>query len=120
VTVIAGGAAEVVTLPRTAITYSLYGDSVFIVKPAPPESGGAQAATATKESGPGAANDRPLIVERRFVRVGETREGRVSIIEGVNAGDEVVSEGQLKLQPGARVRIDPDARLEAPAVRPKG
>jgi membrane fusion protein (multidrug efflux system) len=61
-----------------------------------------------------------LIVERRFVRVGETREGRVSIIEGVNAGDEVVSEGQLKLQPGARVRIDPDARLEAPAVRPKG
>jgi membrane fusion protein (multidrug efflux system) len=121
VSVIAGGAAEVVTLPRTAITYSLYGDSVFIIRPAPPDAGGAQAATLKKDAGAGGAapEDRPLIVERRFVRIGETREGRVSILEGVNAGDEVVSEGQLKLQPGARVRIDPDARLEAPAVRPK-
>ena len=36
VNVIAGAPARVVTLPRTAITYSLYGDSVFVVKPQPP------------------------------------------------------------------------------------
>ena len=34
VTVLAGEPAEVVTVPRTAITYSLYGDSVYVVKPA--------------------------------------------------------------------------------------
>lgn len=120
VAVLAGPEAEVVTLPRTAITYSLYGDSVFVVAPAPPAAGGAQAATLkTNASSAEGSNDVPLIVERRFVRVGETRDGQVSILEGVNAGDRVVSEGQLKLQPGARVRVDPEAHLNAQPVRPK-
>ncbi len=30
-----GASADVLTLPRTAIVYSLYGDNVFVVKPAP-------------------------------------------------------------------------------------
>ena len=34
-TVTTGASAEVLTLPRTAIVYSLYGDNVFVVKPAP-------------------------------------------------------------------------------------
>ena len=37
VTVLVGEAADVVTVPRTAVTYSLYGDSVYVVKPAPAE-----------------------------------------------------------------------------------
>lgn len=111
VTVVAGAPLKVVTVPRTAITYSLYGDSLFVVKPAAPQPGAAQAATVS--------GDAALVAERRFVRVGETRDDRVSIISGVSAGEQVVAEGQIKLQPGARVRTDPDARLEAPAVRPK-
>lgn len=111
VNVVAGAPAKVVTLPRTAITYSLYGDSVFVVTPVAPEAGAAQAAPAN--------GDAPLKVERRFVRVGETREDRVAILEGVRPGEKVVTEGQLKLQPDARVRIDPNAHLEPQAVRPK-
>src|SRR5271165_5212724 len=34
-TVTTGQSADVLTLPRTAIVYSLYGDTVFVVKPAP-------------------------------------------------------------------------------------
>ena len=34
-TVTTGASADVLTLPRTAIVYSLYGDNVFVVKPAP-------------------------------------------------------------------------------------
>ncbi|WOJ88762.1 efflux RND transporter periplasmic adaptor subunit [Methylocapsa polymorpha] len=41
VNVIAGAPAKIVTLPRTAINYSLYGDSVFVVIPAAPEAGAA-------------------------------------------------------------------------------
>jgi membrane fusion protein (multidrug efflux system) len=111
VNVVAGVPAEVVTLPRTAVSYSLYGDSVFVVKPVTPEGGGAQAAPI--------ANDLPLKVERRSVRLGETRENRVAVVEGVAPGETVVMEGQLKLESGARVRIDPAARLDPPAVRPK-
>jgi len=118
VNVIAGAPAKIVTLPRTAINYSLYGDSVFVVIPAAPEAraaasqaGAAQAAQFNGEA--------PLKVERRFVRVGETREDRIAVLEGVRPGEKVVTEGQLKLQPDARVRIDADARLDAPAVRPK-
>ena len=34
-TVTTGASADVLALPRTAIVYSLYGDNVFVVKPAP-------------------------------------------------------------------------------------
>lgn len=111
VNVVAGSPLKVVTAPRTAINYSLYGDSVFVVVPVAPEPGGAQAAPIN--------DDTPLKVERRFVRLGETREDRIAILEGVKAGEKLVSEGQLKLQPDARVRIDPNARLVPQAVRPR-
>ncbi|MEM8827027.1 MAG: efflux RND transporter periplasmic adaptor subunit, partial [Pseudomonadota bacterium] len=45
VNVIAGKARDVVTLPRTAITYSLYGDSVYVVVPAPADAKDAKAAS---------------------------------------------------------------------------
>jgi membrane fusion protein (multidrug efflux system) len=109
VNVNAGQAENVVTVPRTAITYSLYGDSVFVVVPAEPAGAGAQAAT----------SDVPLKAERRFVRIGEMRDDRVAILDGVKTGERVVSEGQLKLTPDARVRIDPNAKLTPPAIRPK-
>jgi membrane fusion protein, multidrug efflux system len=111
VNVIAGVAQKVVTLPRTAVTYSLYGDSVFVVKPVAPDTGWAEAAPADV--------DAVLTVERRVVRTGDTREDRVAIAEGVAPGEIIVSEGQVKLQAGARVRIGPAARLEPPALRPK-
>ncbi len=111
VNVIAGAPQKVVTLPRTAVTYSLYGESVFVVKPFAPDTAGAQAAQANEGE--------VLKVERRVVRAGDTREDRVAIVEGIEPGETIVAEGQLKLQSGARVRIDPAARLEPPAVRPK-
>ncbi|MGH6842849.1 MAG: efflux RND transporter periplasmic adaptor subunit, partial [Methylocella sp.] len=111
VNVIAGAPQKLVTLPRTAVAYSLYGDSVFAVKPAAPDTGEAEAAPA----GEGAV----LTVERRVVRPGDVRDNRVAIVEGVAPGETIVSEGQLKLQSGALVRIDPAARLEPPATRPK-
>jgi multidrug efflux pump subunit AcrA (membrane-fusion protein) len=111
VNVIAGAPAKVVTLPRTAITFSLYGNSVFVVKPVSPDAGGAQAAPVN--------GDAPLIVERRAVRTGDIREDRIAISDGVEPGETIVAEGQLKLQSGARVRIDPAAHLAPLAVRPK-
>jgi membrane fusion protein, multidrug efflux system len=106
-----GAPAEVLTLPRTAIIFSLYGDTVFVVKPAPPKAGEAQAAT--KDGKP------DLIAERRFVRVGEIRGERVAILEGVSAGELVITSGQIKLQPNGPVVVDSAGALPTPAQTPK-
>ena len=106
VAVLAGAARDVVTVPRTGVTYSLYGDSVYVVKPAPAEaSGSAQAAEAAPApTGPLDPNA-DLVVERRFVRTGEARGDRIAVTEGLKVGDTVVTEGQIKLLPNAHVKI---------------
>ena len=111
VQVTTGDPVDVLTLPRTAVIFSLYGDNIFVVKPAPPKEGEAQAAT--KDDTPN------LVVERRFVRVGEARGERVAIVEGVKAGELVVTSGQIKLQPDSPVVIDSAAGLPMPAETPK-
>jgi membrane fusion protein (multidrug efflux system) len=72
------------TLPRTAVTYAPYGDSVFTV-----EAG---------EGGP--------TVQRRQVETGEVRGDRVAILSGLSAGQRVVSAGQVKLRNGMPVALD--------------
>jgi membrane fusion protein, multidrug efflux system len=111
VNVVAGAARQVITVPRTAVTYSLYGDSIYVVVEAPAPKGEAAAKT-EKPQAP------QLVVDRRFVRVGESRGDRVAILEGVKAGENVVIAGQIKLQPEARVRVDNSQRLTPPAQRP--
>ncbi|MDN5870182.1 MAG: efflux RND transporter periplasmic adaptor subunit [Nitrococcus sp.] len=80
---------QVLTLPQTAITYNPYGDSVFLVRPPPDDRA-----------------DALPVVTRVFVKTGETRGDQVEIIAGVEAGDAVVTAGQLKLREGTRVIID--------------
>jgi membrane fusion protein, multidrug efflux system len=106
-TVTTGEPAAVLTVPRTAIVYSLYGDDVFVVTAAPHarEQGG------TSDSGGSAG----LIVERRLVRVGPVRGERVAIEEGLRAGERVVTAGQIKLQAYSPVALDETPALPAPA-----
>jgi multidrug efflux pump subunit AcrA (membrane-fusion protein) len=122
--VLAGEPKHVVTVPRTALTYTLYGDSVWVVKEGVPEPT-PPAPTASSEGVTSAiAADAPpaepkLTVERRFVRVGATQGDRIAILEGVSTGEEVVTSGQLKLQPGAAIKIDNSQALKPPAELPK-
>ena len=53
------------------------------------------------------------------MRVGETQGDRIEMVEGVKAGETVVTEGQVKLFPGMRVRIDPKAGLAPMNPMPK-
>jgi membrane fusion protein (multidrug efflux system) len=130
VAVLAGSAKDFVTVPRTAVTYGLYGDSVWVVKESTPEPAPAPTPTAAVEPvvTPAAADAAPtgaipaepkLTVDRRFVRVGPTEGDRVAILEGVQAGERVVTSGQLKLQPRATIKVDNSSALKAPAELPK-
>jgi membrane fusion protein, multidrug efflux system len=113
IAVLEGKPKELVTVPRTAVTYGLYGDSVWVVKEGPPEP--------QKTASVGEVEVPPpqLTVERRFVRVGPSQGDEVAILEGVKAGEQVVTSGQLKLHPDAAIKIDNSKPLTPAAERPK-
>ena len=93
-----GSVEQVVTVPQTAVTYSLYGDNVFVVVPA-------------KNADPN-AKDGDLAIERRFVTLGPVRDGRVSIAKGLKEGEQVVTAGQNKIDQGSKVVIDNSIALK--------
>ncbi len=92
----------VVTLPETAVDYTLYGDSVYLVT--------------EKKADDGTTS---LTAVRTFVRTGDRIDGRAVIINGVKPGDRVVAVGQLKLQSGAAVAISKDPLPQMPATPPR-
>jgi len=113
VAVLEGKPKELVTVPRTAVTYGLYGDSVWVVKEGPP------APEKTASVGEVEVPAPQLTAERRFVRVGPSKEDQVTILEGVKAGEQVITSGQLKLHPDAAIKIDNSRPLTPAAERPK-
>lgn len=74
---------DAITVPETAITYSTHGDAVFVVR------------AADKGNG--------FTAQQVFVKAGERQDGRVVIEQGLQAGDRVVTSGQLRLYTGAAV-----------------
>ncbi|QTF55982.1 efflux RND transporter periplasmic adaptor subunit [Stutzerimonas frequens] len=94
-----------VVVPETAITYTLYGNSVLLVtEGTPPE---------------GVSSDEPyLVVERRFVSTGERRDGLVVILDGLEGGEQVITAGQLKLDSGTHVAIAESRTLKLDGAEP--
>jgi membrane fusion protein, multidrug efflux system len=89
-TAIATGATRsVVSLPASAIAYAPFGDSVFILGDV---------------KGPDGRTYRG--VRQQVVKIGPTRGDRVAVLEGVKAGDEVVTSGVFKLRNGAAVQVN--------------
>ena len=79
VVVLVGEPRDVVTVPRTAVTYSLYGDSIYVVK------------HRRRRARPGAERRRQggrgqLVADRRFVKTGQARDDRVAVTSGIAAG----------------------------------
>ncbi|MGY2045061.1 efflux RND transporter periplasmic adaptor subunit [Pseudomonas pergaminensis] len=96
--------APQIVVPEGAITYTLYGNSVYAVAEKKAESGEVE-----KD-----ADGKPLLIaERRFVETGERRGGVVRVNKGLKAGEQVVSAGQLKLDNGTPIAISPDKNLPA-------
>jgi multidrug efflux system membrane fusion protein len=84
-------AAPAVLVPETAVDYSLYGDSAFVIH----------------EDGKDPQGHPRLKVTRVPVQVGDRADGKIAILSGLSPGDRVVASGQLKLSNGAAVAIEP-------------
>ncbi|WP_022722071.1 efflux RND transporter periplasmic adaptor subunit, partial [Rhodopseudomonas sp. B29] len=100
-TVVLPDKPAVITVPETAVDYTLYGDSVFLIHEEKGEDGKTN-----------------LTAVRTFVRTGDRVDGRAVITSGIKAGDRVVAVGQLKLQSGAAVAISTDPLPPQPSKPP--
>ena len=109
---------QVVTILRTAVTYSLFGDTVFVAKPDAAKSDKPGEATAS-----GAAAAKPaaetFTLEQRRVTLGEQRGDLISVLDGVKAGERVVTGGQNKIFNGQKVTLSKVQPLKAPSDRPQ-
>ncbi len=87
---------DTMVLPATAVEYTLYGDSVFVI------------AAKGKD-----AKGKPILeAVRTPVKTGDRWDGKVAILDGLKPGEQVVAAGQVKVQNGAAVIIG------APAPQP--
>jgi membrane fusion protein (multidrug efflux system) len=89
-TVDLGESRSVVTIPETAMTYALQGNTVYIIEDA--EGGGLTATARVVESGP-------------------VRDSRVAVYRGLEDGERVVTVGQNKLYRGVKVLVDEEVQL---------
>jgi membrane fusion protein, multidrug efflux system len=80
---------SVIAVPQTAINYTSYGDSVFVIE------------EATKESG-----EKHWVARQQFVQLGNTQGDFVAITKGIKEQQTVVIGGGFKLQNGASVSIN--------------
>ncbi len=76
---------QVLTVPRTAVSFNTYGDFVYAIETAEGEG---------------------QIARRRQVVTGASRGGRVAVEKGLEAGVEIVQSGLVKLRDGQPVRVD--------------
>jgi membrane fusion protein, multidrug efflux system len=85
---------DAIVVPSEAIQTGQAGTFVFVVKP-------------------------DLIAETRPVTVGQDVDGQVMVETGLEAGETVVVDGQIRLVPGARVELKPPVTgAPAPGARP--
>lgn len=103
VEVVLPASEPVLAVPRTAIAYATFGDSVFVVEEVQNEQTG----------------ELELRANQQFVQLGRSQGDYVAVVKGLSAGQTVVSAGVFKLRSGATVAVNNDEQPEyqiAPAL----
>ena len=94
--------SKVLAIPATAVLYAPYGDSVFVVDEKKDEKSGQV----------------ERVLRQQFVRLGATRGDFVTVLDGLKAGETVVTSGVFKLRAGIPVVID-NTLAPKPQLAPK-
>lgn len=90
-------ARDVVVVPRQAVAFSLYGETIYLLEPA------------------GRAPDQSWTAHRKTVKTGEVR-GDSIVVSGVAAGQMIALDSQHRLLEGTPVVIENLEKLHAPAA----
>jgi membrane fusion protein (multidrug efflux system) len=93
--------SDVVAVPQTAIVHASYGDSVFV-----------------GEDKPGPDGKPRKVAQQHFVKVGVARGDFVSVLDGLQAEQEVVTAGAFKLRNGIPLKVNNAGAVE-PSLTPQ-
>src|SRR5437773_7206862 len=93
---------KTLVIPGTAVSYAPYGDSVFVIEEKKDSKTGKESQT----------------IRAQFVRVGEARGDFISVTQGLEPGQTVVSAGVFKLRNGMPAVINNDLAPK-PQLNPK-
>ncbi len=74
----------------TAIAYATFGDSVFVIEEQQNEQSG----------------ETEKVLRQQFVQLGQARGDFIDVIDGLKAGETIVTSGVFKLRSGMKVKID--------------
>jgi membrane fusion protein, multidrug efflux system len=93
---------NILTVPETAVDYSAYGESVYVLR----------------DDGKTADGKPKYKAIQTFVKTGTRRDGKIAILDGVKVGELVVNAGQVKLQNGAEAVVTGAGDLWKPSTTP--
>ena len=94
-----GGERDVLVIPQTAVSFNPYGNAVFVISKTPRKPG------EKDMQGKDLTGDK-LIVTQRFIKTGATQGDLIVVTDGLNAGEQIVTSGLLKLRNDAEVTIN--------------
>lgn len=89
VSVNTGAPQKYLTISQTAVSFNPYGQIVFVVH--------------AKKDNKGQAH---LYAKQIFVKTGKRRGDQIAVLEGLQAGDQVITAGALKLANGAQIQVN--------------
>ena len=90
-----------IIIPETAINYTLYGETVYLL-------------TEQKDK----AGKTFLQVDQRIVSLGKSKNGAIHVLDGLSQADVIVTSGQVRLSNGAHVKVIESDILNIPAEIP--
>ncbi|MEI6896928.1 MAG: efflux RND transporter periplasmic adaptor subunit [Psychromonas sp.] len=92
---------EQISIPETAVNYTLYGQTVYLISEKTTKDGDVY-----KEA------------NQKIVTLGKSKDGDIHVLSGLKAGDIIVTSGQVRLSNGVRVKIIESDILNKPAEIP--
>ncbi|WP_028862322.1 efflux RND transporter periplasmic adaptor subunit [Psychromonas aquimarina] len=90
-----------IIIPETAVNYTLYGETVYLLTEQTNEDGTSY-----------------MQADQQIVKLGNSKDGSVHVLDGLKKGDVIATSGQVRLSNGARVKIVESDILNKPAEIP--
>lgn len=94
-----------IVIPQTAISFTLYGQNVYVLK---------EGEETNKEGN----KVKVLRAKQVVVKAGERRGNDVHVLSGIEAGDQIVLSGQVRLSNDTKVHVVENDALAVPAQTP--